>query len=156
MKSQALADRLREVVLSGKLIAFTNIKEQLADVSFAEAVQKVGPLNTIAALTFHLHYYLAGVSVVLQGGDLTIKDKYSFDMKPLTTESDWHTLRKDLLSTAGLFADLVSALTDEQLAQPFVMTDYGTYERNIEAMIEHCYYHFGQIVIIKKLITVDR
>jgi len=35
---------------------------------------------SIAALTFHINYYVAGVLNVFQGGKLEIRDKYSFDM----------------------------------------------------------------------------
>ncbi len=36
----------------------------------------------------------------------------------------------------------------------FIKTNksYGTYKRNIMAVIEHSYYHFGQISLIRKLI----
>lgn len=44
------------------------------------------------------------------------------------------------------------ALTDEAILSPFVMEKYGTYLRNLEGVIEHSYYHLGQIAIIKKQI----
>ena len=34
----------------------------------------------------------------------------------------------------------------------FVDEKYGTYLRNIDGMIEHAYYHLGQVVLIKKLL----
>ena len=43
-------------------------------------------------------------------------------------------------------------ITDEKLEEIFVNEKYGTYKRNIEGMIEHCYYHLGQISLIKKMI----
>ncbi|WP_317039171.1 hypothetical protein [Flavobacterium sp. Root901] len=51
------------------------------------------------------------------------------------------------------FASFVEKMTDEQLDQAFVDEKYGTYRRNIEAMIEHSYYHLAQIVLIKKLLS---
>ena len=33
----------------------------------------------------------------------------------------------------------------------FVDEKYGSYERNLDVMIEHCYYHLGQVMLIKKL-----
>ena len=44
-------------------------------------------------------------------------------------------------------------MPDEKLSEVFVDEKYGTYERNINLMIEHCYYHLGQILIIKKLVA---
>ncbi|HBC04915.1 MAG TPA: DUF1572 domain-containing protein, partial [Aequorivita sp.] len=43
---------------------------------------------------------------------------------------------------------------DEKLNEIFADEKYGTYQRNIEGMIEHCYYHLGQISLLKKL-TAD-
>jgi len=51
------------------------------------------------------------------------------------------------------FANLIEQMPDEKLDQFFVDQKYGTYKRNIEAMIEHSYYHLGQIVLIRKMIT---
>ena len=147
-----LADRFRDMMLSGKYIAFTNVKEQLHDVTVDEANTSINGLNTIAMLTFHLRYYIKGVIQVFEGGDLTIRDKYSFDMNDLENENDWIALRDDLLSSAEKYAAFVEGFDNEKLASGFVKTEYGSYYKNIDGMIEHCYYHFGQIVIIKKMI----
>lgn len=78
-----LANRLREVYLNGRWIANTNYKDQLLSVNREQAIQQVGDLNTIAALTFHINYYLEGVLHVFNGGKLEISDKYSFDLPPI-------------------------------------------------------------------------
>jgi hypothetical protein len=36
------------------------------------------------------------------------------------------------------------------LSQPFVKDEYGSCLQNIEAQIEHSYYHLGQVSLIKK------
>jgi len=41
------------------------------------------------------------------------------------------------------------------LDQTFVKEDYGTYYKNITGVIEHGYYHLGQISLIKKLLDKD-
>ncbi len=68
-----LAKRFREVMLDGLWIANTNFKDQLKDISLEQATAKVGSLNTIAMLTFHIDYYIAGLINVFEGGDLEIK-----------------------------------------------------------------------------------
>lgn len=151
-RSNLLATRFREVLLDGKLIAFTNIKEQLADVTMEQALHKIGSLNSLADLTFHLNYYVHGVLQVFEGGELTIRDKFSFDRPDINTAQEWKQLRDSLFSNAEKFAIHIDGMTDEKLASGFVKEDYGSYEKNIDAMIEHCYYHFGQMVIIKKMI----
>lgn len=56
------------------------------------------------------------------------------------------------MANSAAFADEVAQIPDEKLDEIFVNEKYGTYLRNIEGVIEHSYYHFGQIVLIKKLI----
>ena len=74
-----LANRLREILLSGKWVAGTNFKEQLEDLTWTEAIKQIEDFNSIASITFHINYYLEGVMAVFKGGELTIRDKYSFD-----------------------------------------------------------------------------
>lgn len=151
--SQQLADRFREVLLNGTFIANTNYKDQLEKLPLKMAQQQIGNLNTIAILAQHIHYYIKGVSDVFKGGNLEIKDAYSFDFPPFNSEKDWVVFLNIFFQDAETFASLVEKLSEEQLHAFFFDKKYGTYQRNIEGMIEHCYYHLGQIVLIKKLIT---
>lgn len=150
--STQLANRFKEVILDGHWIANTNFKELLADLSWQQATQQVGTLNTIAALTFHVNYYIGGLVNVFKGGGLDIRDKYSFDLPPLQSAEDWDKLRNEFWSNAEAFAEHVAQMSDEKLDGPFVDEKYGTCRRNIEAMIEHAYYHMGQVAMLRKLI----
>jgi hypothetical protein len=151
----AVANRVREVLLDGRWIANTNYKEQILSIDWEQAIRKVGNLNTIAALIFHINYYLAGLLRVFNGGKLDIKDKYSFDLPAIRSEADWAKLVNDFLSNAEQFANKVEQMADSDLDQTFVDEKYGSYLRNIEAVIEHSYYHLGQISLIKKMIMQD-
>ena len=151
-RNSAIANRLREVFLNGKWIANTNFKEQVLSVSWEQAIQKVDNLNTIALLTFHINYYLGGLLNVFNGGKLEIRDKYSFDLPEIKSERDWTTLVNGFLSNAELFASQVEQMDENMLDQPFVDEKYGSYLRNIEGVIEHSYYHLGQISLIRKMI----
>lgn len=148
-----LSGRLNEVFLNGKWIANTNYKEQLETISFVVATKKYFDLNSIAALTFHVNYYVAGVLNVLRDGNLEISDKFSFDLPVIDSENKWISLKTEFLQNAEEFTKEVEQMTEEQLQQIFVKKEYGTYYRNIEALIEHAYYHLGQISLIKKLVT---
>lgn len=150
-----LSGRLNEVFLYGKWIANTNYKEQLENISFDLAIKKYRNLNSITALTFHVNYYVAGVLNVLKGGNLEISDKFSFDMPVIENDEKWSNLKTEFLQNAEEFAKVVEQMSEEQLQCIFVKEDYGTYYRNIEALIEHAYYHLGQITLIKKLATQD-
>ena len=152
-RNLAIANRLREVLLNGKWIANTNFKEQILSVNWEQAIQKVENLNTIALLTFHINYYLAGLLNVFAGGKLEIKDKYSFDLPEIKSEKDWNKLVNDFLNNSEMFAKQVEQLDESILEQPFVDKKYGSYLRNIEGVIEHSYYHLGQVSLIKKMIV---
>lgn len=145
-----LADRLREVFTEGKWVVGTNFKEQIFDLEWSDAVKKIDNFNTIADLTFHIHYYIAGVMNVFEGGSLDIRDKFSFDAPPITSEKGWRNLVNTFCSDSEKFIALVENMTHEKLFSDFVDNQYGSYYRNIDAMIEHTYYHLGQIILIKK------
>ncbi|MEM1322338.1 MAG: DinB family protein [Bacteroidota bacterium] len=147
-----IANQFREVQLNGTFIARTNLKDQIGDLSWQQATTKVGSLNTIAALTFHINYYIAGLIHLFEGGELEIRDKFSFDAPPIQSQEDWEQLRDRTWREAERFAELVEQMSEEQLNSIFVKEQYGNYRRNIEAMIEHSYYHLGQIVLLKKIV----
>jgi uncharacterized damage-inducible protein DinB len=151
-KNKELANRLNEVLLEGRWIANTNFKLQIERVTWEQATQKIGTLNTIAALTFHVNYYLAGILNVFRSGELEIRDKYSFDLPPIESETDWKSLVNDFLHNSEEFVKEVANLPDSKLEDPFVDVKYGTYRRNIEGVIEHGYYHLGQISLLQKMI----
>ncbi|MBT8231747.1 MAG: DUF1572 domain-containing protein [Saprospiraceae bacterium] len=148
-----LANRFREVLLNGKWVANTNYNEQISQVTFEQAIKKVGTLNTIALLTYHINYYLEGVLNFFNTGKMEISDKFSFEMPPLNHDSDWIQLKSNILKNAENFALAIEQMSDTKLESVFLDKKYGTYRRNIEGMIEHCYYHLGQIVLIRKMIN---
>lgn len=151
--SHQLANRFREVILNGTWIANTNFKHQLADVNWEVATATFSSLNTIAVLAQHIHYYIKGIKEVFKGGSLDIKDKYSFDFPPVQSQEDWEAFLAKFWNDAEEFASLVEQMPDEKLGEAFVDEKYGSYQRNIDGMIEHSYYHLGQIVLIKKLLS---
>ena len=102
--AQILASRFREPLLNGKWIANTNLKEQLDEVDVQLATKRPNSLNSIASLTFHLDYYIAGVLQVFNGGTLDIRDKYSFDMPAIVSEQDWIDLQNKLWFDSESFA----------------------------------------------------
>jgi len=147
--TKQIANRFREVLLNGTWVANTNLKHQLTDVTLEMATTKIGSLNTIADLTFHINYYVAGLINVFEGGTLDIRDKFSFDLPPLQSEADWEKLKEQSAIDAERFASLVEQMPDSKLEEVFIDEKYGSYQRNIDAMIEHGYYHLGQVVLIK-------
>ncbi len=151
-RTQTLALRLREVYIDGKWIANTNIKQEISSISWHEAIQIISNMNSIAALTYHLNYYLKGLLIAFESGSLTISDQFSFDLPDIKCEQDWEKLKAEFLLHAKLFSDKIEAMDDALLEEDFIDKKYGANLRNIEGVIEHSYYHLGQMVLIKKFI----
>jgi hypothetical protein len=84
---------------------------------------------------------------------LEIRDKFSFDLPPIESQEQWETLLNKLWNDAEKFASLLEQMPDSKMNEVFVDEKYGTYLRNIDGMIEHAYYHLGQITLIKKLLN---
>lgn len=120
------AGRFRDEFLNGSLIANTNYKDQILDTTWQQAIQKVDSLNTIAALTYYIDYYLEGQLNAMENGILKINDKYSFDLPPINSESDWKELAVTFLNKSEKFASKVEKCTT-LFAQPFVEEKYGRY-----------------------------
>jgi uncharacterized damage-inducible protein DinB len=154
-RAYELAKRFREVILNGTWVANTNYRLQLADLHWKTATARFDSLNTIAALAQHIHYYIKGVKNVFEGGALAIKDKYSFDFPPIRSQSEWEYFLSQLWRDTEEFASLVEQMPDDKLSEVFVDEKYGTYQRNIDGMIEHSYYHLGQIVLLKKILSTS-
>lgn len=152
-KNQQIAHRFREVILNGTWIANTNYKDQLNNLDWKIATQRFHDFNTIAVLSQHIHYYISGILNVLNGGTLDIKDQFSFDFPEIKSQEDWDSFLDKFWKDSEEFANLIEQIPDEKLEAVFVDEKYGTYQRNIDAMIEHSYYHLGQIVLIKKGLT---
>ncbi len=150
--SQQLAHQFREAHLNGKWLANTNLKEQLENTTWEQANEKIGDHNPIALLAFHLNYYIDGICRVFEGGTLDISDKYAFDAPPINSSEDWEARKQKLWNDADRFAKLVEQIPDEDLEKPFANMNYGSNYLNISTMIQHIYYHLGQIVLVRKLL----
>ncbi|MFD2742279.1 MULTISPECIES: DUF1572 family protein [Sphingobacterium] len=148
--SYELARRFREVVLNGTFIANTNYKDQLDGLDWRLATKEMGDLNSIATLAQHIHYYIQGVKTAFKEAVLTISDKYSFDFPAITSSDQWEAFLNVFWRDSEDFAQIIEQIPAERLQEIFIVEKYGTYLLNIESMIEHCYYHLGQIVLLKK------
>ncbi|MBT8237746.1 MAG: DUF1572 domain-containing protein [Croceitalea sp.] len=153
IKSKQLASRLREVILNGTWIANTNIKDQIENLDWKIATKRVESLNTISILAQHVHYFVVGIKNVFDNGKLEIRDKYSFDFPAIESQTEWEVFQKKFWNDTEKLAELIEKMPEEQLNEDFVDEKYGDYLRNIEGMIEHSYYHLGQIALIRKIIN---
>jgi hypothetical protein len=78
-----IAKHLREVYFGGNWTT-SNLKANLADVTWQQATRQVYTFNTIATLVFHVNYYVSAALKVLHGNHsmpvinivLTIRPSY--------------------------------------------------------------------------------
>jgi len=146
-----IAKHFKEVNFGGNW-TFSNLKDNLADVTWQQATTQVYSFNTIATLVFHINYYVSGVLKVFQGELLNISDRLSFDVPPIQSKEDWEKLVEKTFDEVKTFTKLIEQLQDNKLFETFSEEKYGNYYRNIHGIIEHTHYHLGQIALIKKII----
>jgi hypothetical protein len=150
--SSQIAKHIRDVHFGGNWTT-SNIKDNLSEVTWQQAITKIGSFNTIATLVFHMNYFVSAVLEVLQDRPLNAHDKFSFDHPPIKSQQDWQKLIEKTLKDAEHFASLVEKLPEEKFWEDFTDKKYGSYYGNFHGIVEHCHYHLGQIVILKKLIA---
>ena len=154
MITALIAKHLREVYFGGNWTE-SSLKQQLAGVTWRQATTKTAATdNTIAALVFHIDYYVRAGLMVMEGKDLNAHDKFSFDVPAINSQSDWEGLLKEVFANAERYASIVEKLPDSKLNETFFIEKYGNYYRNLHGVIEHTHYHLGQLVLVKKLLPV--
>ncbi|MBC7948516.1 MAG: DUF1572 domain-containing protein [Chitinophagaceae bacterium] len=149
--TQNIAKHFREVHFGGNWTS-SNLRDQLADVTWVQATTQVSTLNTIATLVYHSNYYVGVVLKVLRGGPLVGKDSDSFAHPPINSQDDWEGFLARVWREAEEFAQQVEKLPESRLWEDFTDSKYGNYYRNLHGIIEHMHYHLGQIVLVKKMI----
>lgn len=149
--TQHIARQIREVYF-GKNWSGPYLKQQIEGVTWIQAITKVHNINTIATLVFHMNYYAEGVTQYLQGGELEIRDKFSFEHPPIESKEDWEAFLNHVFDSGEKFATQVEKLPDSILDNIFFDKAYGNYARNFMGIVEHFHYHLGQITILKKFL----
>lgn len=154
-QSAQIAKHIREIHFGGNWTS-SNFRDNVSDVSWQQATTQVYTFNTIATLVYHTHYFVHVVLKVLQDGPLDAHDKFSFDYPPINSKEDWVFFLQKVWADAENFAALVEQLPDDKLAEDFTEKKYGSYYRNFHGIVEHCHYHLGQIVLIKKILQQQK
>ncbi len=148
---QRLALQFRDFVYGDNWTAI-NLKTQLEDVTWQQANQQVDYFNTIVGLTYHIFYYIQGQNRVLQGQELQLSDSLSFLHPAIESEADWNAFKQEFVKLVEEFALRLEQVPDSEMDKTFVQEDYGSLFRNLVGVLEHGYYHLGQIVLIKKMV----
>ncbi len=149
--TRQIAKHFREIHFGGNWTV-SNLRDNLAGLTWQQATTKVYTFNTIATLVFHVNYFVVAALEVLEGRPLTGHDKFSFDHPPIQSQEDWEKFLDKVFADAERFAKLVEQLPEHQLWDNFTDEKYGNYYRNIHGIIEHMHYHLGQIALLKKIV----
>ena len=124
--NKQIAKQFRDLHFGGNWTA-VNLKNALSNIGWKQATTKVNNSHTIAALVFHINYYVSAVLKVLKGEPLNASDKFSFDLPPITSEEDWKRLVNKMLTDAELFVEQIETLDEAKLFEDFVDPKYGSY-----------------------------
>jgi hypothetical protein len=152
--SQQIAKHLREVHV-GKNWTWVNLKDTLAGITWQQATTQIKDFNTIAALVYHINYYVAAQLNLLKTGALDAHDDFAFSAPAINSALDWETLTQKSFAQAEELAQMIENLPESRLWEICVQEKYGNYYRNFQGMIEHCHYHLGQIVMLKKWLSLN-
>jgi uncharacterized damage-inducible protein DinB len=151
--TELLAENLRNVFEGGNWTE-VSIMDALSDVSYLEANTKTpASQNTIASLLHHLMYWNGVIVQRIQNRDPEIPPINGFDVKAPTSEKDWQLLIEQAKQSFTELSEAIKQFQPERLDEP---TNFGqsTFSKNLFGIVEHAYYHLGQIVILKKFVRL--
>lgn len=143
-KSAFIASRIHALFF-GPNWTETSLSELIQNHRFAEFLNSKVGTNSAASVLFHIHYYQKAQLSVLQGGPLLARDSESFDHPKWVNESDWLSFGSMVIDTGKDLEATIVSLPESTWSEPFVKAEYGSYETNLVGMLEHSYYHFGQL-----------
>jgi uncharacterized damage-inducible protein DinB len=149
--AQLIATHLQEA-FAGNNWSEVNVKDTLDGITYPEAVMVTSASsNTIAALLYHMTFYNRAITQRLQGIEPEISAANGFDLQPISSEHDWEQLKKNAFDTVNELARAIRHFPDERLEEENPKGK-GSFYKKLQGVIEHNYYHLGQIVILKNLI----
>ena len=146
-----IAKHFHEVYFGGNWTAASFI-DAIDDVNYEEATKSIGDLNSIATLSYHIHYYVRTVLHFLEGNEFNSSDKESFIVTGIDNESEWNSFKTSVKLEGERFSIMLDKQPLSRLNEFFIKEEYGSIYRNYHGIIEHTHYHLGQINILKKLI----
>jgi len=150
--TEDISRHLREVYFGGNWTD-SDLKSQLEGLAWEQAISKVNGFNTIATLVFHMNYFVRVMLGALVTGRLEGKDADSFDHPPINSPDDWNRQLEQTWQDVEALAVAIGEFPEERLGERFFEERYGTYYRNFHGIIEHCHYHLGQVVLLRKILN---
>lgn len=119
-----------------------------------KAAQKpVANANTIWQLVQHILGWRENVLIKMQGKDFQSQDDNYLSMPADTGTNAWNNLLKQLEENEIQWEFFLENMNDEKLNEPYLPANgkFSNYEV-IHGLLHHEAYHFGQILMLKKLL----
>lgn len=146
-----IAGQLAEVY-NGNNWTDVSIADTIKDITWQEAQQKTdASSNTIASLLHHLYYWNGILMQRIKGDDPSIPEVNGYDVEELKNENDWDELKNKTHASFMQLADAIKKFSEEKLEETYA-EGKSSYHKNFQGIVEHAYYHLGQVVILKKII----
>lgn len=67
----------------------------------------------------HIHYYINGIKNIFQGGNLEIRDKYSFTFTEITSQNEWKVFLSKFWNDTENLAKLIEKFPEEKTRPKF-------------------------------------
>ena len=129
-----------------------SIKDTLAGLSWQQVTtQTPASPNTIASLVNHLWYWNTIIMERMKGNYPNVPETNGFDVSELHDDADWQILIKKTHQSFINLANAIRQFPEEKLMET-PKTGASTINANLFGIVEHAYYHLGQIVIVKHLV----
>ena len=147
-----IAQHIEDLFFNGGWVG-TDVKSIIEPVDWQEATQKIEELNRIIDLFYHLGYYVTVQLNFLNTGKVVGNDKESWKNEQVDSETKWLDLKEKTWRETQELVAAIRVLEEEKMEMDFGDEKYGSYHRNFLGLLEHTYYHLGQIAVLKKLVN---
>jgi hypothetical protein len=125
-----------------------SVKDALQGITWEQAVKKIGNVNTIGLLLFHMDFYNMVVYDRLVGIKRHFEHEESLKVE-ITSEDDWQQLQETYFANVVKIHQAILRFDESNL---FEKITENTPYKNLHGLIEHVHYHLGQINLLKKLV----
>jgi len=126
------------------------VLETLKQLAPIDALKKISKSNNIAELVHHMTAWRNFTSKRLQGEEtFEVDDDLNFVSYPTIDQKIWDELLERLEASQVLLLQLLSNIDDDKLKEQVKGRSYDFYIL-LQGIIQHDYYHLGQIVIMNK------
>jgi hypothetical protein len=125
-----------------------SVKDGLQGITWEQAVKKIGNVNTIGLLLFHMDFYNMVVYDRLVGNKRHFEHEESLKVE-INSEEDWQQLQERYFANVAKIHQAILQFDESNL---FEKITENTPYKNLHGLVEHVHYHLGQINILKKLV----